>query len=244
MSKTQTLDRIRQLRQDCIDAKAEIESRINEVSNRINQVCKSGVLPFDEAFTPWREAFEHYADEGKARLEKSFGDCARPNDPHPITGHTASRFGASYELQTRTNASGIVRDNGCVFAHLHRETIIEQARAWFESMCADCNVPPADERRDELQRLATQLRELEEERDDIEDELSELFASEQPSPRKQAAERKSEEQRGLDILNGPIEERNKRNTPPEPSPSPVTIRDGEGRNVDDPGHGPAVRRSA
>lgn len=238
MSSTKTLDRIRQLRQDAIDAKREIENQIHETKSRINEVCRRGVLPFDEAFSTWKAAFESYADDGKARLEKSFSEYASPNDPDPTTDRTATRFDASYELQTRTNASGVIRDNGAVFAHLHRETIIEQARAWFEERCKECNVPPANERADELQRLASQLKDLEDEQADIEDELAELFNTD-PSERTQRAQKEAEREGHLDSFNEPVRKRNA--AMPEQKPSPITVKDADGRDVDDPEHGPAVR---
>lgn len=225
MSSTKTLDRIRQLRQDAIDAKREIENQINETQQRITEICRRGTLPFDEAFSAWREAFESYADQGKEKLEKSFAEYARPNDPDPITGRSAREFGASYELETRHDISGNLRDNGAVFAHLHRDQIIEQARAWFEWKCADCNVPAADERGDELQRLAGQLRDLKDEQADIEDELSELFNTE-PSERTQQERKRAERDGHLDSFNEPIRKRNA--AMPEHKPSPVEIRGRDG----------------
>lgn len=238
-----TLDKIRQLRQDALDAKAEIEQRISQTRNRINEICRSGILPFEEAWPAYQEAFDSYAEQGRRQLEKSLDEFTRPRHENPATlASFKAPPNAAEPFRVQQHPNGRMSDPGPLMAWLNRDAILDAAKAHIKAVCSDSNIPPAEEREAEIERLASEFRALEEEHADIEDELSELFASEQPSPRKQAAERKAEEQRGLDILNGPIEERNKRNTPPEPSPSTVTVTDADGRDVD--GHGPAVRRSA
>lgn len=240
-----TLDRIRQLRQDALDAKAGIEQRITQTRNRINEVCRSGILPFDEAWSAYEEAFDSYAEQGRRQLEQSMDQFTRPRHENPtVLASFRGPPNVAEPFRVYQHPSGKIDDPGPLVAWLNRDAILKAAKAHIKVICAESNIPPAEEREAEIERLVSEFRALEEERDDIEDELSELFANEQPSQRTQEQERKAEAQRGLDILNEPIDERNRRNTPPEPSPSPVTIQDGEGRDVDDPGHGPSVRRSA
>jgi DNA repair exonuclease SbcCD ATPase subunit len=220
---TKTLDKIRQLRADAFAAKREVEERIAETSRRINQVSRRGIVPFDEAFPAWQAAFESYADEGKRQLERSLEDFAKPHHIHPSSNSVPTQPVVHDAFRIRNNASGIPIDVGAVFAHLNRESIIEQARAWFESKCAECNVPPADEREAELDRLASELKALQEELADIEDELADLFNTD-PSERTRREQRRSERERQLDSFNGPIRERNAQM--PEPKESRVTIERG------------------
>lgn len=200
------IELVNKARAEAFATKAEIEQRIEQVKLRINQVCRSGILPFEEAFPAWLAAFERYADEGAQRLETTLAGYAKPNEPHPITGNTSSlRSDASYPF--RSDSRG---DPGCVFAHVNRKAITEHARAWFESTCADADVPNAHERRAELERLAEEQRKLESERDDLTDRLAELLGTE-PSERTQKRRLRVERERELDAFNRPIDQWNERN---------------------------------
>ena len=210
---TNTLDKIRQLRQDAIDAKTQIEQKIASTQARINEVAQHGTVSFDEAFNKWHTQFIAYAEKGRHAFELNLADFARPFHEHPKTGQAPRRDSASDAFAIRTNASGEVMDCGHVFAHINREAIIEQARAWFENKCAECNVPPAEEREAELEKLAGELKALEEERDEIQDELSELFRME-PSETTKRARKAEHRESTLERFNGPIREKNERNVPP------------------------------
>lgn len=193
---SKALDTIQRLREEALNAKADIENRITETKNRIRQMCRSGTVEFDECWSAWLADFERYADEGRQALELTFDDYAKPNDEDPISGHSSRlRNRAEYPFQQASRA-----DSGAVFAHVNREEIIQEARAWFESKCANANVPLQDERQAELERLAEQVRKLDSERDDLQDELSRLFRME-PSDRTKSARKRAEEQQYLDMIN-------------------------------------------
>ena len=193
---SKALDTIHRLREEALKAKDEIEQRITETKNRIQQLCRSGTLEFDEAWPAWLADFERYADEGKQQLHVNLEGFAKPNDAHPITGHTStlrSHAGHPFENGSRL-------DTGAVHAHINRKGIIQEARAWFESKCAEADVPMQEERHAELERLAEEVRKLESERDDLQDELSKLFRM-APSDRTKRAVVEQENQRYMDMVN-------------------------------------------
>ena len=240
---TSTIDRIRQLRQDALDAKAEINNRINEQRSRITEVCRSGTIPFDEAWGAYKAAFEGYADQGRQMLERSALEFTRPNHDNPTShGNRPPDPKVSEPFMVRQFPNGLMHDIGPLIAHLNRDAILAEAQATIKAACKDANVPPAADREKEIERLAGELQALEDELADVEDELSELFGGD-PSERTKEQRRRDEKEQALEIFNKPIRERNERNAPPPPAPNPITVRDEDGRDVDDPAHGPAVRRT-
>jgi len=239
---TSTIDRIRQLRQDALDAKAEIHNRINETRNRIAEICRSGTIPFDEAWPAYKAALERYAEEGRQMLERNALEFTKPNHDNPAShGSRPPGPKASEPFHVRQFPNGRIHDIGPLVAWLNRDAILDEAERTIKAACAESNVPPADEREAEIERLAAEFQALEDELADVEDELSELFGGE-PSERTKSERQQREQEQALEVINRPIRERNERNTPPPPSPSPVSIRDGEGRDVDDQ-PGPKVRRA-
>ena len=218
---SELLEAVQKARQQAFSAKSELGQRIADTKQRIQQICRSGTLPFDEAFPAWLSAFEHYADEGAQRLETNMAGYAQPNDPDPITGHTSSLRNPAGE-SFRHGSRG---DPGAVFAHINRDSIIEQARAWFEEKCAGEHLPAAAERRAELERLAEELRTLQAERDDLDDELSRLLGTE-PSERTQKQRIRDDNEREAEAINKPIRDWNERNAPAQrnrKNPIKVTV---------------------
>ena len=190
------LQAVERARQEALTAQADIENKIGTTRDRIQKICRSGTLPFDEAFAHWLSDFERYANEGKQHLHVNFEGFASPNLPHPITGNTSQlRSHAGHPFE---NASRL--DTGAVHAYIHRQEIIKEARQFFEDKCAQSNLPAQHEREAELERLADELRSLESERDDLQDELARLFRVE-PSDRTKSARRRAEEQQYLDMIN-------------------------------------------
>ena len=238
---SKSIERIRQLRKDALEEKAAVRERIDETLSMIRQICRQGVIPFDEAWPAYQAAFNAYADGGQRTLEKHFFEWTRPNHPDP-TSHNKTAVGPriSEPFMMRQYPNGLFNDTGPLIAWLNRDAILAEAKAYLSKVCADPNVPPESKRQTEIDRLFKELEALREEEADIQDELSELFETE-PSQRTKDRRRQEEEERRLAAINGPIEERNKRNSPAEPSQSPVTIRDEDGQDVDDPEHGPSVR---
>ena len=203
---SELLESVRKAREQAFSAKSEIEQRIADTKQRIHQVCRSGTLSFDEAFPAWLSAFEHYADKGAQSLETNLTGYVQPNDPDPITGHTSSLRNHAGE-PFRHGSRG---DPGAVLAHINRDAIIEQARAWFAERCAGEHLPAPDERQAELERLAEEMRTLQTERDDLEDELARLLGTE-PSERKKKQRIHDDNERELEAINGPIREWNEKN---------------------------------
>ena len=220
---SELLEAVQKAREQAFSAKSEIEQRIADTKQRIHQMCRSGTLPFDEAFPAWLSAFEHYADEGAQSLENNLAGYAQPNDPDPITGNTSSLRNHAGE-PFRHGSRG---DPGAVLAHINRDAIIEQARAWFEERCAGEHLPARDERHVELERLAAELRSLESERDDLEDELARLLGT-QPSERTRKQRIRDDNEREAEAINGPIRDWNERNAPAQrnrKNPVQVTVAD-------------------
>lgn len=189
------IETIRKAREQAFEAKAEIERKITETRNRINEICKRGIRPFDEAWPDWRDRFLQYADDGKRRLEGSFAEYASPNDTNPMTDSFNPRSGIARVFCTDNDRI----DAGEVFAHIHRDAILKQAEAWFKAQTP--TVPHEPERREQLEALAEQLKELEAERDDVQDELARLFGDLKPSERTQSAQRREYEQKYLQAIN-------------------------------------------
>jgi len=194
------IERIESARAEAFEVRAELDRKIEATRNRINELCRRGTVGFDEAFPAWLESFEAYADEGARELEQSLEEFARPNHVNPENGAIRSRGNADAAFKVRRYGSGAFHDTGAVLAHVNRKAIIDQARNWFKQNCAEPNVPPASERQAELERLAGELRGLEEQRDDIQDQLSELFKVD-PSERTRQAEREARRDEHIRLLN-------------------------------------------
>jgi len=194
------IERVQQAREAAFEVRAELDRKIEETRNRINKLCNRGTVGFDEAFPAWLESFEAYAAEGARELERNLEEFARPNHIHPSRGSISPRGHAGDAFKVRKYGSGAMHDTGAVLAHINREAIIKQARVWFEHKCSESNVPPASERQTELDRLAVELRGLEAQRDDIQDQLSELFKVE-PSERTRQAEREARRDEHIGLLN-------------------------------------------
>jgi len=194
------IERVEQAREAAFEVRAELDRKIEATRNRINELCHRGTVGFDEAFPAWLESFESYADEGARKLELSLEEFARPNHVNPENGAIRPRGNAGDAFKSRRYGSGAFHDTGAVLAHINRDAIIEQARGWFEHKCSESNVPPASERQTELERLAEELRGLEAQRDDIQDQLSELFKVD-PSERTRQAEREARRDEHIGLLN-------------------------------------------
>ena len=215
---SELLRAVQKARQQAFNAKSELDQRIAEKRQRVQQVCRSGILPFDECFPVWLSAFERYADEGRKRLETNLAGYAAPNDPD-LKGNTSSFRSQAFE-PFRNESRG---DPGAVLAHINRTAIIEHARAWFANKCAGEHLPARDERRAELERLAEEIRQLENERDQLDDELSRLLGT-QPSERTQKQRIEAENERKSEAINRPIREWNERNAPaPREPKNPIRV---------------------
>jgi len=199
---TEAIEKVRRARAEAEKVQQDLDQRIRATRSRLDKLCKTGPVPFDEAFESWRRAFEAYADTGREELDHGFGEFTRPHE-HPLTGAINTHRQAHAPFQARSD--GRTDHIGAIVAHLNRDVIIEAARAWLKEKCKDSDVPAAEKRKTEAQRITDELQALQAERDDMRDQMAGLV-QQAPSERTMQAARRAEAQGHVDRLNAQARE--------------------------------------
>ena len=217
MSRT-TLEKIKQLHRDALAAQSEISRQIDATKGQINALTRHGTLPFDEAFSAWKNAFEGYCDTGRRTLERHLAGFARPTAPDPFTGHWPASPHPGDVFSNGALADGRPRDIGPLLAYLNQDAITAKAEAFFSDKCAANCLPAEPEREQEIERLVALVKDLEAERAEISLELERMFSK---SDAIDAHPADDEEASVIAAMNKQIAKRNA--ATPEPKPSNVTI---------------------